>query len=154
MKVKQKGKNIMKINNITNYFNKPSFGLRIKKDEGFQNFIKYAKSKNCNAKPNEITGFIKNLENMHYNNDNINSTELAFLNISKDSKKVRIATPIEEDDCLYELVDYKTRRDTVHTISYGLNDKKYEIRIKGKTFSLKDILTAISLDYLEFSKNK
>lgn len=158
MNINHKGK-CMRINNITNCYNKPSFGLKIKKDEGFQNFIKYARRKNCGAKPNEISEFIREIENMHYNNDDANSTEIVFWNISKDSIKLRV--PIfEECFCEEILAGYKTRRDTIHTINYSFynnKNKKYKnciARIKDKTLNLKDVLTLISQDYSNFSKNE
>lgn len=144
----------MKINSVANSSSKQNFGLKIKKDDNFRNFIKYTQNDKWGCTPKQIAVFIKELEDMRIGDDGKDDVVITFDTIKQHRSETRI--PVIETGVFFDTYE----GDEIHTrtdncISYTLKNSKnnteignYHCVLSEKT--LGDVLREVASDYANY----
>ena len=144
----------MKINNINNNV---SFGLKIKDDKEYREFIKYLQTCN-NFSQDEINVLTKSINDLSFNNDCKNSTTIAFGPI----KNIQTGTThIIDEGIFFDTYEgsYNHYKDGIPYQFFDTKDKiptvvDMRCYLLLENASLKDILREIASDYAKYAYSK
>ena len=135
---------------------KVSFGLHIKADKEFFDFLKYLKNRN-NLTDNSINNLVKSIKNLKIFNDNATSTGIVF---GKMYDKVTEKTHIIEEGLIWDTYEgsYVATKKAVHYHFYDPSKPLSEpIKMEWCTFveqvSDRDVLREIAGDYTKYKFN-
>ena len=140
----------MKIGNITNKSYNPSFGLKICKNQGYEEFIMRASGKNWQCSEEDIKDFNAKLEDMHFANESSDNTGIAFAPAVREFAGYRtIPSPTYRNRVINEPCYVSVMPCTLFKTS-GNNQKIAHFGIQLNGSSLDSILTEIATNYARY----
>ena len=141
----------MKITSIMNNNYKPSFGLKVSKNMGYEEFMMRAGGKNWQCSEEDIKDFNTKLEEMHFAHESADETGIIFYPAVREFAGYRtIPSPTYRNRVINEPCYVSVMPCTLYK-NIGDSQKIAQFGVQLNGSSLDSILTDIAVNYAKFA---